>query len=220
VPGQPRAQRNERPKNQPERLLDAAEDLFGGRDPDDVSTREITAAAGCNPAAINYHFGSKDGLLDAVLARRLGDLAAEREDEMACLTARAAPPTVRELVEVVAMPLVRLVERDPQHGPAWVRLIARLWLTRRTLVTRRAAHSFDPAPLRDLAQRALADLPVVDARLRWELAMDTLLLALGDPFGAQGGIVFADRARVAIEVATAGLEAPADRPVVAAPRKS
>ena len=54
-----------------ERILDAAEQLFGEHGPSDTSLRAITAAAGVNLAAVNYHFGSKEKLIEAVLSRRL-----------------------------------------------------------------------------------------------------------------------------------------------------
>src|SRR5437870_340900 len=53
------------------RLVDAAERLFLEADPSSVSVRMINAAAGLNPGAVHYHFGSKDGLVLALLKDRL-----------------------------------------------------------------------------------------------------------------------------------------------------
>ena len=61
-----------------ERLLDAAEDLFAGRGYAATSVRSIVAAAGCNLAAVNYHFGSKRRLYQEVFRRRLGTLREQR----------------------------------------------------------------------------------------------------------------------------------------------
>ena len=55
-----------------ERILDAAERLFAERGFAATSLRSITAAAGVNLAAVNYHFRSKEALLEAVFTRRLG----------------------------------------------------------------------------------------------------------------------------------------------------
>lgn len=52
-----------------ERLLVVAQELFGERDPADVSVRELARKAGVNIAAINYHYRSKEGLYRAVLER-------------------------------------------------------------------------------------------------------------------------------------------------------
>lgn len=60
------------------RILDAAEALFVGGGFDSMSMRQITSTAGVNLAAVNYHFGSKDALIHAVLARRLDPLDGQR----------------------------------------------------------------------------------------------------------------------------------------------
>jgi AcrR family transcriptional regulator len=53
-----------------ERLLDEAERLFAEKGFHAVSVREITRAAGCNLAAVNYHFGNKDNLYLEVFRSR------------------------------------------------------------------------------------------------------------------------------------------------------
>lgn len=50
-----------------QRLLEAAYELFGQRDPADVSVRELAKKANVNIASINYHFGSKEGLYMSLL---------------------------------------------------------------------------------------------------------------------------------------------------------
>ena len=59
-------------------LLDAAEELFAEHGIDGTSLRAITRRAGANVAAIHYYFGSKEGLVQEVFARRLAPLADER----------------------------------------------------------------------------------------------------------------------------------------------
>jgi AcrR family transcriptional regulator len=53
-----------------ERILDEAEALFALRGYDAVSVREITGAADCNLAAVNYHFGNKQNLYLEVFRSR------------------------------------------------------------------------------------------------------------------------------------------------------
>jgi len=61
-----------------ERLLDSAEDLFAQRGYAGASVRDIVAAAECNLAAVNYHFGGKKNLYREVFRRRLGAMREQR----------------------------------------------------------------------------------------------------------------------------------------------
>ncbi len=60
------------------RLLDAAERLFAERGFEGASMRALTQAAGTSVSAANYHFGSKEALLRAVLQRRIEPVNRER----------------------------------------------------------------------------------------------------------------------------------------------
>lgn len=59
-----------------ERILDAAEQLFAEKGFAETSLRLITSKAGVNLAAVNYHFGSKKALIQAVFSRFLGPFCA------------------------------------------------------------------------------------------------------------------------------------------------
>ncbi|MBS1131732.1 MAG: transcriptional regulator, TetR family, partial [Proteobacteria bacterium] len=61
-----------------ERILDAAERLFMAHGYEGTSMRQITGEAGVNLAAVNYHFGSKESLMQEVFRRRLDWLNDER----------------------------------------------------------------------------------------------------------------------------------------------
>ncbi len=61
-----------------QRLLDAAERLFAVDGYEATPVRDITAAAGCNVAAVNYHFGGKEELYLEVFRRLLAELRGRR----------------------------------------------------------------------------------------------------------------------------------------------
>ncbi len=61
-------------------LVDAATELFAERGPGAVSVREVAARAGVNHGLVHRHFGSKDGLVRAVLDHLVADL----RDRYAC----------------------------------------------------------------------------------------------------------------------------------------
>ena len=105
------------PATTAERLLDAAEVLFAERGIDAVSVRAVNAAAGANVAAVHYHFGSKDALLDAVLRRRMDALGERRRAMLASLPDCARRPTVPAVVEALVVPLAELQRRPRRERP-------------------------------------------------------------------------------------------------------
>src|SRR5580700_10818325 len=88
------------------RILDAAEKLFGSNGFDATSLRDITTEAQVNLAAINYHFQSKDSLIDAVIQRRIEPVN-QRRIEM--LDAAGPNPSIEQIVEAFVAPVL---ERD------------------------------------------------------------------------------------------------------------
>src|SRR5437899_12857181 len=74
-----------------DRILDAAESLFMEHGFEATSLRSITAAAGVNLAAVNYHFGSKEELFQSVLTRRLDPMNHARLALLTRLEGEAAP---------------------------------------------------------------------------------------------------------------------------------
>ena len=87
------------------RLLDAAEKLFGQHGFDATSLRDITADAQVNLAAVNYHFQSKESLMDAVIERRLEPVNLRR---LEMLAAAGPAPSVEQIVEAFLAPMLML----------------------------------------------------------------------------------------------------------------
>lgn len=88
-----------------ETILDAAEALFAEQGYAATSLRTLTTRAGVNLAAVNYHFGGKEALAKAVLARRIAPVNAERLRRL-----EALPPkrrTVRAIVRAFVEPPLR-----------------------------------------------------------------------------------------------------------------
>lgn len=90
-------------------ILDAAEHLFAEQGHDKTSMRQITKAAEVNLSAVNYHFGSKDALIEAVFQRRLDALNNERLRILDTLEAQAGGQPLKPsvIVEAYFGPLVR-----------------------------------------------------------------------------------------------------------------
>jgi AcrR family transcriptional regulator len=112
-----------------DRILDAAEALFMEHGFEATSLRSITAAAGVNLAAVNYHFGSKEELFQAVLTRRLDPMNQERVDLLSALERAAAPAAVscEQILSAMFVPALRLA-RDPERGGKnFLRLLGRAY---------------------------------------------------------------------------------------------
>jgi AcrR family transcriptional regulator len=88
------------------RILDAAERLFAEGGFEGTSLRQITAAAQANLAAVNYHFRSKDALIEALVARRIEKINQIRIERLTELERRPEPPTVEELIDAAIRPMV------------------------------------------------------------------------------------------------------------------
>lgn len=90
-------------------ILDTAERMFVDRGYSGVTMRELTAAAGVNLAAVNYHFGSKDALLLEVFKRGSLSINKERARLLREIQARAAPDPapVRDILRALFDPPVR-----------------------------------------------------------------------------------------------------------------
>jgi AcrR family transcriptional regulator len=166
-----------------ERLMAVAEKLFARDGYEAVSIRSINAAAGANPAAVHYHFGSKEALVLAILERRMDAMDQWRWARRDELAAKGEPITPRQVVELLVCPLLRLLEDDPDGGPTYVNLLARLYLGRREIVSRRGA--IVGGFWRDIVRQALPSVDPEVAHFRLLLMVDSAFVALGRRFAQE-----------------------------------
>ena len=170
-----------------DRLLDVAEELFAEKGVSGTSLRLLTRTAGTNLAAVHYHFGSKDGLLDAVLERRADTLNHERLADLACLEATCddGPLPVEAILRAFILPGARMVEALQDDRRAMlVRLRGRLEAEAPELLEGLLRRHFGPvcAAFLEATQRAL---PTLDKELvaeRFRFCLATLSLTFSDTF--------------------------------------
>jgi len=108
-----------------QRILGAAEALFAQHGFAGASLRQVTTAANVNLAAVNYHFGSKDNLIEAVFRRRLDALNARRRSALSRLEA-AAGSTLEDVLDAFIRPALELA-LDRHGGAAFMRMLARAY---------------------------------------------------------------------------------------------
>ena len=105
-----------------ERILAAAEQLFARHGFDGASLRQLTANAGVNLAAVSYHFGSKDKLVEEVFRRRLDALNAQRLAALDDIAGRAET-RLEDVLDAFIRPALELSCDD--HGALFMRVLAR-----------------------------------------------------------------------------------------------
>ena len=108
-----------------ERLLNVAEQRFGEGGYEGTSLRAITVAAAANIAAVNYHFGSKEALLRAAVARAMAPVNTERRRRLDQLEASGLPAP-EQLIRAFIEPGLELVLRRGERGPVVARFIGRI----------------------------------------------------------------------------------------------
>jgi AcrR family transcriptional regulator len=193
------------------KILDAAEKLFGMNGFEATSLRDITSAADVNLAAINYHFQSKDSLIDAIVARRIEPVNKKRFE---LLEAAGPNPTVEQILTAFMAPVMQ-VKVD-----AVVPLIGRI-LSNPELFVERVFHMhLAPVSQRfiEALSKALPELP--PSELLWRLHFSvgvlthTMLWGRIFPKITNGVCDISDREALvdrAVRFVAAGFRAPAAR---------
>jgi AcrR family transcriptional regulator len=111
------------------RILDAAELLFMEHGFEATSLRQLTSAASVNLAAVNYHFGTKEELFQAVLTRRLDPLNQERIDLLAKIEKDAGgkPVSCEKILFAMLIPALKLSRDEKRGGKNFLRLLGRAY---------------------------------------------------------------------------------------------
>jgi AcrR family transcriptional regulator len=107
------------------RLLDAVEGLIADHGFKPLTHRTIASRAEAHVALLNYHFGSKEQLIEEALARRAGQLLAMQHEALAALRERG-DWTVDDVLWAYGRPFVTLEESGASPWRNYLCLVARL----------------------------------------------------------------------------------------------
>lgn len=107
-----------------DKIIDIAERLFGEQGYESTSLRHVIFEAGVNLAAVHYHFGSKEELLDAVVLRSAAPLNEERIVLLDRYEKESAPNPVpvEQVLRAILWPTFRMKGRNPQFSQLMGRL--------------------------------------------------------------------------------------------------
>ena len=166
-----------------DRILNAAEGLFAQQGFAGTSLREVTSRADVNIAAVNYHFGSKENLINEVFRRRMDEMCDARISLLEQAVAKN-PGAIEPILHAFVAPALA-VSQDRGGGVAFIRVIARAYAEKndglRAFLSARYGHV-----LRDFAKALATCLPELSKeQLYWRLdfVAGALTYAMAD-FGA------------------------------------
>lgn len=107
------------------RLVEAAERLFAEKGFEAVSVRDITKEAGANVAAVNYHFGSREGLVVAVISRYLTPVNQERLARLDAAEKNGSD--IEEIIAAYARPVIEQVGKSELSEKLYCQLVGRVF---------------------------------------------------------------------------------------------
>lgn len=168
-----------------DRILDAAERLFAERGFDGASLRAITAGAGVNLAAVNYHFLSKEALIQAVLSRKLRPINQLRLAMLDLFEAEAGakPVPLENIVRAMVEPMVRAAVEAGHHTMNFGKIMGRVYLEQSDQLRKLLVSELREAIGRFIAalRRALPELPAEELYWRVFFSMGTVSHMLAAP---------------------------------------
>jgi len=160
-------------------LLDAAERLFADVGIDGASLRSITTEAHANLASVNYHFGSKEGLVRAVLSRRFRPITEQRLAELdACEEAAGDGELGLDCVlRAFVGPVITMLANDPDQGGHFIRFMGRVHTELNEMTSQMIREEFGETLMRfEIAlRRALPQLTPDKLYWRFHFAMGAML---------------------------------------------
>ena len=146
-----------------QRILSASEHHFARDGYHATSLRSITATARVNLAAVNYHFGSKEALLEAVIERRLSPLNESRLAQLETLLHQAEQigelPACRDILRTFIEPTLHLRQQG-SGSENYITLIGRILAEPRGIAMSIFMHHMQPLMER-LFQALTLSLPTL-----------------------------------------------------------
>lgn len=111
-----------------ERILNTTEKLISEKGFNSISLRTISTDAKTNLAAVNYHFGNKEKLIEMMLERRLDNLFHLRTKMLDELDSRRTKPcNLKQILEAFISPALTMSSDNHQGGKRFMQVLARAY---------------------------------------------------------------------------------------------
>ena len=150
-----------------DRILAAAEELFAQFGFAGTSLRQVTSRADVNIAAVNYHFGSKENLVNEVFRRRMDEMSAQRLARLGAAI-KDHPHELEPVLAAFVEPALALAQ-DRHGGGAFIRVIARAYAEKNDGLRRFLSDQYGHV-LREFAKAIAGCVPALSKeQLYWRL---------------------------------------------------
>lgn len=170
-----------------ERILNSTERLIAEHGFAELSIRKISLQAHTNLAAINYHFGNKEQLINQMLERRLNNLFEVRmkmlhelnqgDEKMTC--------NLKQILHAFIAPALYMINDEHQGGKVFMKVLARAYAEQSDSLHDLLAKRYTPIikEFAEAIQLASPDLPKDTVFWRFHFIIGALTYAMAD-FGA------------------------------------
>ncbi len=205
--------------NTKERILSAAEQLFAESGFSGTSLRQLTKMADVNLAAVNYHFGSKENLIQEVFRRHLDRLHQARGEALDALEQSSnEPPPLRDVLRAFIRPTLALSAPVATGRSPFVKVLARAYVEYRQSLRQFISDNYGPLNKRFFNAIAthVSHLPSQEIFWRIDFMVGALTYAMADfgmtkkPANASEKEHMSQVAEALVRFAESGLRAPSE----------
>ncbi|MGE0314161.1 MAG: TetR/AcrR family transcriptional regulator [Lautropia sp.] len=162
-------------------LLDVAEEMFATHGIDAVSLNSIARKANqLNASVMQYHFASKAGVIEAILARRMEDINRRREELLDSIDPTVGKPALRQIAQAMVLPFAEHLKME--GGSRYLRFVAQVTFNADKSVFEivRGKHDSAVRRIADLVLDIEGELPAELVRHRLAVVTNMVLFNIGE----------------------------------------
>ncbi len=176
-----------------DRILDAAEQIFADSGFDGAGMRQIAEQADVAQALIHYHFETKEGLLEAVVARRSNQINGERGRLLDALFENGRKPQLEDIIEALFRPTISVGHGADQKRNSFTRLLVSMANSADERSKKLAGGYYDAIALRfiDAIEKVVPEIDRKDAVWVYMFAIGvgmSMMAPTGRPGRLSGGL--------------------------------
>lgn len=160
-------------------ILDTAERLFAEQGMESVSLRTINTEAGYSVAALHYHFGNREKLIDAMVKRRQKPILARRQELIDILEAEEQPDIYR-ITEALVLPMSEPILENPEQGLRTIKFFFRMYVDQSSYGQTQEIIEESHRIFIQLLKRAIPDMEPELLHQRWVIASELTFQGLAN----------------------------------------